>query len=102
MWQTFQLESSNLVYVIECVICIKFYIGQTKNKLLQRLKQHIYYVDRAVTELCVHFRIHGKENLMIAGLESGTNWSGTQKLATERRWIKKFKTIVPNGLNEMD
>lgn len=103
VWQSFQLDSSNLVYVIECRVCNKLYIGQTKNKLLQRLKQHIYYIDRSdkLTELYVHFRTHGRNNLTISGLESGVGWSRSQRFATERHWIRKLKTVLPNGLNEL-
>lgn len=39
-------ESSNLVYIIECKHCHKLYVGQTKNTLNERLKQHIYCIEK--------------------------------------------------------
>lgn len=62
VWQNFQLESSNLVYLIECKEFNKLYVGETKNQLLKCLKQHMYYIERVdeMTELYVHFRTHGK------------------------------------------
>ncbi len=74
VWHTFQLDSSNLVYLIECKICGKLYVGQTKNKLVDRVRQHVYHIGRDIktTEMYVHFRRHGTENLLIAGLETRT------------------------------
>lgn len=83
-----------IVYVIECKIYGKLYIRQTRNKLLQPLIQHLYYINRAykVTELYTHFGRHGKPNLMMAGLEGRTCWSEAQRLAAERCWIHEFKS----------
>lgn len=101
--QTLGLRSSNLVYGIECGTCGKLYIGQTKNNLLQRLKQHLYLIDRTkkLTALYVHFRLHGSDKLLISGLESGVCWSDKQRVVRERHWIKTLKTVFPNGLNEI-
>ena len=67
VWQNFQLESSNPVYLIECKECNKLYVGETKNKLLKCLKQHMYYKERVdeITESYVHFHTHGKNNISI-------------------------------------
>ena len=104
VWQTFQPESTNLVYLIQCKVCEKLYVGQTQNRLTERLYQHLYHIDqnKKHTMLYEHFRDHGRENLIISGLETGVNWSAAQRWATERKWIKHLKTIVPNGLNEIE
>lgn len=101
--EVFQLDSSNLVYGIECKTCNKWYIGQTKNSLRMRLKQHLYSIRQTTksTAIYVHFRDHGWENLLITGLESGTAWSGKRRLWRERIWINKLNTVYPNGLNEV-
>lgn len=103
MWQRFQVDSLNFIYLIECQMCGKWYVGQTKNILLERLKQHIYHIEHHTkrTELCTHFRLHGIENLIIGGLESGTGWTTSQRLAAERRWISRLSTCLPRGLNEV-
>ena len=88
--------------VIKCKICEILYVGQTKNTLAQRLKQHLYIIGRRhkSTHLYLHFQAHGVENLQIAGLESVGTWSTAQRLTAESRWIKKLGTTLPNGLNE--
>ena len=103
IWKTFSLDSLDLVYLITCKVCQKLYIGQTKNTLRARLKQHLYYINHPhkQTELYNHFRIHGVENLIISGLESRTGWTGAQRVAAERRWIAGLQTLMPLGLNEI-
>ena len=103
VWHVSRPESANLVYCIECSICSRLYIGQTKNSLLQRLKQHLYSIDKTgkATYLYEHFRQHGSENLCIMGLESGSWWSDRQRLARERQWIGKLNTVYPHGLNQI-
>lgn len=41
VWQNFQLESSNLVYVTDCN---RLYVGEPKYQLLKRLKQNMYCI----------------------------------------------------------
>lgn len=41
-------NSRNLVYCIECQVCKKLYIGQTKNTLSARLKQHLYSITKTL------------------------------------------------------
>ena len=79
------------------------YVGQTQNKLLDRLKQHLYHINTRtkVSVLYDHFRTHGVDNLRIAGLESQPYWSAAQRIRAERLWIEKLKTGVPMGLNEI-
>lgn len=100
--EVFQLDSSNLVYAIECKICNKIYIGQTKNTLRMRLKQHLYNIknNTKTTVIYSHFKDHGSENLFIAGLEAGTGWSRNRRLWRENYWINQLNTVHPNGLNE--
>ena len=105
IWQDLGLDSLNVVYLIMCKTCHKLYVGQTKNRLKQRLKQHLYNIGHEninkTTHLYLHFRTHGPENLLISGLESVATWSTAQRLAAEKRWIKKLNTKIPTGLNEI-
>ena len=103
VWGTFSPDSQNLVYAIECRTCGRLYIGQTKNSLRTRLKQHIYWTKNPnkATVLYTHLRLHGLENMRIMGLQQGSNWTHKQRLWTEGIWIKKLGTISPNGLNEL-
>lgn len=65
VFQTLGQESQNVIYCIQCQNCGKLYIGQTKNTLLQRLKQHLYAINKTskVTYLYNHFRLHGSNQL---------------------------------------
>lgn len=100
--QNIDLESSNSVYLIECLKCKELYVGQTKNSIEKRLKQHIYYITKSNKTylLYSHFREHGITNLRCVGLESSPTWTFPRRLAREAFWIKKLNTIDPNALNE--
>lgn len=102
VYHQLNLKTKNLVYVIECDVCHKLYVGQTQNELSKRLKQHLYCIGREENkELYIHFRNHYVSNLLISGLETRENWSEGQRLAAERRWIQRLKTCLPHGLNEV-
>lgn len=102
IWQRVHLNTLNVVYVIRCVLCQKLYIGETKNTLQSRLKQHIYHINKGdrTTVLYTHFITHGLEQLKIEGLETNPNWSKAQRQKAERKWIRLLNTIDPKGLNE--
>lgn len=101
--QTLGQNAQNVIYCIQCQTCGKLYIGQTKNTLLQRLKQHLYAINKTSkdTYLYQHFRLHGSEQLIIMGLESGSWWTDRQRLRRETFWVQTLKTYFPNGLNQM-
>lgn len=98
------LDSINLVYAITCTQCNIIYVGQTKNTLRQRLKQHLYNIQKnnLNSYLVKHFQIHKASNLRITGLESNLLWSTPQRKRIELSWIKKLNTWFPNGLNEKE
>lgn len=101
--QALGLQSSNLVYCIECKVCNRLYVGQTKNTLLERLKQHLRSINGTGrgTHLYEHFRTHGSINLSIMGIEAGSWWSDKQRWVRERQWIQKLNTVYPHGLNQV-
>lgn len=102
VWEGFQLKTTNIVYGVECLKCGKWYIGETRNSLEARLKQHLYHISKesVKTTLYTHFRSHPVAQLRIAGLESNQGWSLKQRQIKERSWIKKLGTCNPTGLNE--
>lgn len=100
--QKIHLKMCNVVYAIRCCICNKLYIGETKNSLESRLKQHIYHASKGdrTTVLYSHFNEHDVKNLRIEGLESNKHWSKAQLQKAERTWIRLLKTFEPSGFNE--
>lgn len=102
IWQRLDLKATNVVYVMQCGLCKMFYVGETRNSMGARLKQHLYHIGKGLgkTLLYRHFLEHSVDNLTISGAESNPSWSTVQRQQTERGWIKKLGTIDPLGLNE--
>ena len=52
-------NSKNLIYLIECQICKIQYVGQTKNKILQRINQYYSSIrNRLETPVARHMNCH--------------------------------------------
>lgn len=102
IWHSVGLDTANVVYGIRCNQCRQIYIGETKNTLGERLKQHLYHMAKRdkTTVLYTHFQEHTVDKVTTFGLETNTNWSRVQRQRAERRWIKTINTIDPMGLNE--
>lgn len=98
---TLNLKTQNMVYIITCDHCQTKYIGETRYTLLQRLKQHIYTIQKGTlnTPLTIHFRLVGVQNLRISGLEANLLWSFNQRRKREAHWIKELGTEYPRGFN---
>lgn len=92
----------NVIYAIRCGTCHKLYVGETKNELHLRIKQHFNLIKsgKGTSVLYNHFKLHGSLGLHSLGLEGSRQWSTTQRQAAERRWIHRLGTIDPFGLNE--
>ncbi|KAK2811580.1 hypothetical protein Q5P01_000181, partial [Channa striata] len=100
--QSFTPQTKNCIYIIFCFRCGKQYVGETKNTIRMRVWQHTYNIRNGKelhTPLVNHFMLHGLPALRVAGLQSYSWWSDTQRKSNERRWIYRLQTIAPNGLN---
>ena len=59
-------NSCNLIYMIECTICKIQYVGQTKNKILQRINQHYSSIKHRIdTPVLRHINSHSFEGLYL-------------------------------------
>ena len=97
--------TSNVVNLITCNACSVSYVGETGNQLRTRLNNHRsdirHYND---TQVARHFNgaCHSYADLRI--LESGpfsddTSLETIYRRNCEAKWITRFKTRQPGGLN---
>lgn len=106
-------KSSNLVYCLECTTCGKQYVGQTKRKFFERLREHFNNI-RKHNENDPIGRHYNSPNhtgeynqvrtYILAFITNPPNSDGAlaMRLNFERSWIFKLRTSMPHGLNSMD
>lgn len=58
---------NNLVYLLTCGICHKQYVGQTYRPLMNRLREHFYYINKADMNQLLgrHFSLQDHQTLNI-------------------------------------
>ena len=95
-------ESSGLIYAIECGICNKIYVGQTKNKLRTRLLQHLGDIRRGntVSSVATHFNgVCGSESWTFKLLDYEKD--PFKRLVKEKSWIDILDSENPlKGMNK--
>ena len=97
-------ESKNLIYAIRCRKHNELYIGQTSEKLKDRMSKHRYDCKSRPdnTELSSHF--HNKKHdlekdMEIHILQTGLSTVG-ERDHFEDRWICQLQTLQPSGMNK--
>ena len=105
-------KSSNLIYCLTCKTCGIQYVGQTKNRLMDRFQAHFYNIghNKQVSEIGKHFNKpdhHGLDDVEIHILDfihaypEGRRSKHLRDLI-EYNWIQRLHTNAPTGLNFMD
>ena len=100
--------SSNVIYLIQCNICKKQYVGQTRNKILIRLNQHYSTIrTKQDTPVSRHFNSHQcKEpypvRIFILSLIKNCDDASENRNKWERYWMARLNTYVPYGMNIQD
>ncbi len=109
-------QSKHLIYVIECSNCKVRYVGETCQKLKDRINQHRSDINRKQdTTIATHFsqncpnieffKVIPVEKVHRIIPESYTfmgfldNSDEIQLIQKEQYWIKKLNSLTPNGLN---
>ena len=105
-------KSHNLIYCITCTICNKQYVGQTKNRLMDRFVSHFGNIKKKtqIEPIGRHFsspnhtaqktlRIHILD-FIIAPSQSKPGQSLRDIL--ERKWIYRLQSLAPQGINLAD
>lgn len=116
-------QFNNLIYAITCTCCKKQYVGQTKRKLGDRIRQHLLDIRhcqdwlaappsahaKGPTNVGLHFSHRGHQlsdvSVQILEMIKHNPDSSKAKETRDRRenyWIHKLRTIAPLGINAMD
>ena len=121
-------KSNNLIYCITCKTCQLQYVGQTKNRLMDRFSMHFVHSQRDEDKsnkgrkaqkstkakkqdpIGRHFQStghNGPKDMIIHILEFISAPSESPpgqylRNETERKWIHRLQTISPLGLNTME
>jgi len=82
-----------IIYGIENILNHKIYIGQTKNALEQRFKEH----KKSKRSIGKAIRKYGEENFLKIVLEECETQE--QLNECEMKWIKRLNCMTPNGYN---
>ena len=103
-------KRNNLIYLLTCRTCNKQYVGQTSRALMDRLREHFYYINKRDLQqpLGRHFARADHQGLQLQAqiLEyiptaPKLKKSETLRLKKEYHWIHQLVTMEPFGLNVM-
>lgn len=97
----YSCDSKNIVYLLECNICQKQYIGQTGTSMRVRMRHH-RNMAKANTKrpIYLHNKQHGIEFnhcYQLTIIDKATDYNN--RIALESRWINDLRTKLPFGLN---
>ena len=106
-------KSSNVVYCLECKVCGKQYVGQTKRTFHERVREHFRNIRKGLQKepLGRHFNLKDHKNdptqvkahiLSFITAPPDSPEARKMRLKFELSWIYKLRTSLPMGLNSMD
>ena len=103
-------HSNNLIYCLECKWCLIKYVGQTKNRIIDRFQGHIFDIKHKKTTVARHFHSHNDQTnpsmiihiLEYIRLPRDIPRSKSIRDNRELVWIPRLNTLIPNGLNILD
>ena len=98
-------KKENIIYLLECAICGLQYIEETKQQLSKRLNGHRSDTNcKPDLGLSRHLRSTGHHDsfgkLKVSIIDHNPKWDDKSRRERESCWIRKFKTLSPNGINE--
>ena len=95
-------EVKCIIYAIECSKCKIQYVGQTRNKLLNRINAHLSDVrTKKDTPVSRHFNKYSASDYKLYVLHLCKKSSG-ERDKWENYWISRLNTLTPKGLNILD
>lgn len=99
---TFNCNSTDIIYFITCKKCDQSYIGQTSQKLKERLNNHRSNTHlKKPTAISIHFNEprHSFDDLLIIPISDISPFNIEQRNDIEKSYMRKLNTIYPQGLN---
>ncbi len=113
--QNISCQTDNVIYCLTCNVpkCGVQYVGQTKNRIMDRFNGHlsdIRHADKSDTTVARHMATHNIKNnppITISILEfinAPPDSDTAQKLRNkwEKMWMARLNTYIPQGLNIQD
>ena len=103
-------QSSNLIYLITCSKCGIQYVGQTKNRIIDRFQGHFNDISSGRdTTVASHFntctpsdsdKLSNIETTVLDFIKANPHslTAGKQSDSKEKHWIHQLHTVVPRGL----
>ena len=97
--------------MIQCHICKIQYVGQTKNKILQRINQHYSSIrNKLGTPVARHMNSHTFRGIPLIRIyiltliheEPDSDEASVQRNKWENYWMARLYSYVPKGLNIKD
>ena len=104
-------NSSNVIYYIECTNCNIQYVGQTKRKIKDRIREHLYYTNKKLYKSDVPCHFNSKDgnidNRKIHIVDFIYQHPESKRAKTlgntlEFNWVNRLRTQAPNGLNTLE
>ena len=96
----FNCQSTNIIYVLNCMICGIQYVGESSNTMNTRCRGHVSIIktskDHPVT---LHYRSynHTTEDFTITVIDKDQDKN--RRLRLEESWITLLGTLTPKDLN---
>ncbi len=104
-------QTDNLIYLLTCKVCGDQYVGQTLNRIMDRVNNHRTDIrHRKETPIARHMRTHSivPEYPFRINILQLINASPRSQKALDQRdkwesiWMARLNSYVPNGLNIKD
>jgi len=97
-------SSKDVIYLIECKKCKMQYVGQTKQKLSERMNRHRYDILNTQpiefgTSVAQHFNENGHSIADFSFMPIDRVSGDMNRLIKETVWIHSLDTLTPSGLN---
>ena len=93
-------NTENIIYLLECAICGLQYIGETKHLNGHRSDANC----KPDLPLSRHLRSTGHHDsfgkLKVTIIDHNPTWDDKSRQERESFWIRKLKTLSPNGINK--